>query len=92
LKKIQTSGESYIILDVALDKVVDLLRQASEVKMMEEYQSYIITSLDAHTLDFEELKFMRANITAMRIIDPMSNDVTNGNNVKISHFYLLVSK
>lgn len=46
--------------------------------MMEEYQSYIILSLDAHTLDFEELKFMRANITTMRLVDPHSFEVTNG--------------
>lgn len=46
--------------------------------MMEEYISYIIVSLDTHTLDFEELKFTRANITAMRLFDPTSYDVTNG--------------
>lgn len=46
--------------------------------MMEEYQSYIITSLDTHTLDFEELKLMRANITTMRLIDPSSYEVMNG--------------
>lgn len=46
--------------------------------MMEEYQSYIILSLDAHTLDFEELKLMRANITTMRLVDPNSFEVTNG--------------
>lgn len=78
LKEIQSSGESHIILDVDKDKIIDLLRQASQVKMMEEYQSYIITSLDAHTLDFEELKFMRANITTMRLIDPTSFEVMNG--------------
>lgn len=56
-----------------------MLRQAAEVKMMEEYQSYIITStLDAHTLDFEELKFSRANITTLRLIDPTSYDISNG--------------
>lgn len=60
------------------DKIITLLRQASQVKMMEEYQSYIITTLDAHTLDFEELKYMRANITTMRIIDPTSFEVMNG--------------
>lgn len=87
LKQIQTSGESHIILDVSnLDKIITLLRQASEVKMMEEYQSYIITSLDTHTLDFEELKFMRANITAMRLIDPSSFDLMNGMDY---HFYLI---
>lgn len=78
LKQIQSSGESHIILDVGLDKIISLLRQASEVKMMEEYQSYIILSLDAHTLDFEELKYMRANITTMRLIDPTSFEVLNG--------------
>lgn len=46
--------------------------------MMEEYISYIIISLDTHTLDFEELKFMRANITAIRLLDPTSYDVMNG--------------
>jgi hypothetical protein len=63
-----------------------ILRQAAEVKMMEEYLSYIITSLDTHTIDFEDLKFMRANITTMRLIDPTSYDVTNG---KIEFFLFL---
>ncbi|CRL04875.1 CLUMA_CG017927, isoform A [Clunio marinus] len=80
LKEIQSSGESHIILDVSPDKIVTLLRQAAEVKMMEEYQSYIITSLETHTLDYEELKFMRANITAMRMIDPTSFEVMNAIN------------
>ena len=78
LKQIQTSGENHLILDVSLDKVLTILRQAAEVKMMEEYISYIIISLDTHTLDFDELKFMRANITALRLLDPSSYDVMNG--------------
>lgn len=77
LKEIQTSGESHVVLDISADKIIDFLRQAGEVKMMEEYQSYIITSLDTHTVDFEELKFMRANITSLRIMDPTSFDLKN---------------
>lgn len=92
LKEIQSSGESHIILDVDPDKIVALLRQASEVKMMEEYQSYIITSLDAHTIDFEELKFMRANITTMRLIDPTSFEVMNGNEISAFAFQLIKDK
>lgn len=38
LKEIQLSGESYIILDCSPDKVMEILRQATTVKMMEEYQ------------------------------------------------------
>jgi glutamate receptor, ionotropic, invertebrate len=55
--------------------------------MMEEYQSYIITSLDTHTFDFEELKYMRANITAMRLIDPTSFDITNGSMSRFRVFF-----
>lgn len=77
LKEIQASGESHVVLDISADKIIDLLRQAGEVKMMEEYQSYIITCLDTHTVDFEELKFMRANITSLRIMDPTSFDLKN---------------
>lgn len=79
LKQIQSSGESHIVLDIDTDKIINLLRQAVEVKMMEEYQSYIITSLDTHTLDFQELKYMRANITSLRLIDPTSFELKNGN-------------
>lgn len=33
--------------------------------------------MDAHTIDFEELKFGRANITAMRMLDPTSFEIRN---------------
>lgn len=79
LKQIQSSGESHIVLDIDTNKIINLLRQAVEVKMMEEYQNYIITSLDTHTLDFKELKYTRANITSLRLIDPTSFEVKNGN-------------
>ncbi|XP_058063457.1 glutamate receptor ionotropic, kainate 2-like [Anopheles bellator] len=77
LKDIQSSGESHIILEIRPDRIVELLRQAKEVKMLEEYQSYIITSLDAHTMDFEELRYSRSNITALRLMDTKSFDIKN---------------
>lgn len=45
LKEVQISGESHIILQCKPEKVLSVLRQAKEVKMMEDYQSYIITDL-----------------------------------------------
>lgn len=95
LKEIEVSGENHIILDCSPDKIMNILKQAIGVKMMEEYQvskifnqkvffslyiyslqSYIITSLDSHTLDFAELKFVRANITTLRLMSPTSVEVT----------------
>lgn len=45
LKEIQMSGESHIILHCRPDRVLTVLRQAKEVKLMEDYQSYVITHL-----------------------------------------------
>jgi glutamate receptor, ionotropic, invertebrate len=75
LKEIQRSGESHIILDVSLDKIMDILRQAETVKMLEEYQRYILTTMDTHTLDFEELKGTVSNITSIRIMDPTTDQI-----------------
>lgn len=38
LKEIQSSGENNIVLDCAPNKILDVLRQAKEVKMLEDYQ------------------------------------------------------
>lgn len=40
-------------------------------------QSYVITSLNTHTVDFEELKFASSNITSLRMMDPKSFELRN---------------
>lgn len=74
LKEIASYSETRIILDCSQDKVLNVLKQAIPVKLLEEYQSYIITTIDAHTIDFSELQYMRANITTFRMINPTSVD------------------
>lgn len=74
LKEIAAYGESRIILDCSQDKVLNVLKQAIPVKMLEDYQSYIITTVDAHIIDFTELQYNRANITTFRLINPGSVD------------------
>ncbi|XP_037026038.1 glutamate receptor ionotropic, kainate 2-like [Bradysia coprophila] len=75
LKFIETSQENHIVIDCEPEKAIKIFKQAFGVKMMEEYQSYIITSLDSHFLDYKELGFFRANITAIRLMDPLSEEV-----------------
>lgn len=77
LKEVHSSGETRIIIDCAQPELVlELLRQGRDVKMLEEYQHYLITSTDAHALDFAELKFAAANITTVRLMDPGSFEVS----------------
>ncbi|KAG4075834.1 hypothetical protein HA402_003660 [Bradysia odoriphaga] len=75
LKKIKSSSDKRMIIDCTPEKVTELLKQAIILGMMEVYQSYIITSLDSHMLDFPELKSIKSNITTLRIMDPQSLEV-----------------
>ncbi|XP_067125930.1 glutamate receptor ionotropic, kainate 2-like [Centruroides vittatus] len=77
LKEARRNGESNIILDVSVQKLKQVFREAQEVGMLTEYHNYIITSLDFHTLDFKEFHSSRSNITAFRLVDPSRQQVAN---------------
>ncbi|CAG9787776.1 unnamed protein product [Diatraea saccharalis] len=69
LKSLKATGETRVILDCPADRVLHYLRQANEVKFFEDYMSYVLMSLDAHTLDLEELRYGLSNVTCLRIFD-----------------------
>ncbi|XP_075975527.1 glutamate receptor ionotropic, kainate 2-like [Anticarsia gemmatalis] len=69
LKSLKSTGTTRVILDCPADRVLDYLRQANEVKFFEDYMSYVLMSLDAHTLDLEELRYGLSNVTCLRIFD-----------------------
>lgn len=51
LKEVNASSEFHILLDCTVERVLQFLRQAREVRMMSDYHSYFITSLvSAHIL------------------------------------------
>ncbi|KAL0830570.1 hypothetical protein ABMA28_002722 [Loxostege sticticalis] len=69
LKTLKATGETRVILDCPADRVLEYLRQANEVKFFEDYMSYVLMSLDAHTLDLEELRYNLSNVTCLKIFD-----------------------
>ncbi|XP_043469345.1 glutamate receptor ionotropic, kainate 2 isoform X3 [Leptopilina heterotoma] len=70
LKQIKNSAESHIVLDCSTEKIYDVLKQAQQIGMMTDYHSYLISSLDLHSVDLEEFKHGGTNITAFRLVDP----------------------
>ncbi|XP_072157051.1 glutamate receptor ionotropic, kainate 2 isoform X1 [Bemisia tabaci] len=70
LKQIKNSAESHIVLDCSTDRIYKVLKQAQQIGMMSDYHSYLITSLDLHSVDLEEFKYGGTNITAFRLVDP----------------------
>ncbi|XP_038213875.1 glutamate receptor ionotropic, kainate 2 isoform X2 [Zerene cesonia] len=75
LKQIKNSAESHIVLDCATERIRDVLQQAQQIGMMSDYHSYLITSLDLHSVDLEEFKYGGTNITALRLLDPERPEV-----------------
>lgn len=70
LKQIKNSAESHIVLDCSIEKIYQVLKQAQQIGMMSDYHSYLVTSLDLHTVDLDEFKYGGTNITAFRLVDP----------------------
>eukprot|EP00102_Acyrthosiphon_pisum_P020555 XP_016657765.1 PREDICTED: glutamate receptor ionotropic, kainate 1 [Acyrthosiphon pisum] len=78
LKDIKKSLEGHIVLDCDADLILTVFKQAKEVNLLDDYHSFIITSLDAHTVDFSSIvQNLRTNITTVRLIDPLSPFVEN---------------
>ncbi|XP_044259006.1 glutamate receptor ionotropic, kainate 2-like isoform X1 [Tribolium madens] len=69
LKEIVASGALHIILDCEADHTIDILSQAKEVKLFEEYHTYMITSLDAYTIDFRQLGEIKTNVSIIRMLN-----------------------
>ena len=66
--KIKLSGEQNILLDVDTKRLSEALKQAQQVGCMTERFSYLVTSLDLHTIDLEDFKYSRTRITALSMI------------------------
>ena len=73
LKQIKNSAESRIVLDCSTEKIYEVLKQAQQIGMMSDYHSYLITSLDLHTVNLEPFQYGGTNITAFRLVDPENN-------------------
>ncbi|XP_077295100.1 kainate-type ionotropic glutamate receptor subunit 1D isoform X2 [Arctopsyche grandis] len=75
LKQIKNSAESHIVLDCTTERIYDVLKQAQQIGMMSDYHSYLITSLDLHSVDLDEFKYGGTNITAFRLLDPEKPEI-----------------
>nr|APC94352.1 ionotropic receptor 7 [Pyrrhalta aenescens] len=77
LKEVQSSGVAHFILDCEAERIMDILRLAKELKLLSEFHSYILTNLDAHTINWSEVKNIKSNITAMRLLNPDNTNMKN---------------
>lgn len=68
LWRVKDSGMTNILLDVSTDHIIEVLRQAQQVGLLTEHHNYLITSLDLHTVNLENFRYSRTNITSLRVV------------------------
>lgn len=69
---VKKSGENNIMLDVSREHMFECLKQAQQVGLMTEKQSYLVTSLDLQTINLEDFMYGKTKITALQMIDRKS--------------------
>ena len=66
-----------IVLDCRNEVVIEVLKQAQQIGLVSEGYFFLITSLDAHTLNMDDLKYGGTNFTAFSLIDPSRKEVNS---------------
>nr|AHN49642.1 ionotropic glutamate kainate receptor 2 [Caligus rogercresseyi] len=75
LREVFEVKSKYIVIDCSRNVLVDVLKQAQQIGMMSDDYFYVLTNLDAHTIDFEDFKHGGTNFTTMRLIDTSKPEV-----------------
>eukprot|EP00090_Calanus_glacialis_P039909 TRINITY_DN6950_c0_g1_i1.p1 TRINITY_DN6950_c0_g1~~TRINITY_DN6950_c0_g1_i1.p1 ORF type:complete len:973 (-),score=205.08 TRINITY_DN6950_c0_g1_i1:162-3080(-) len=77
LKEIFFSESNLIVLDCEKKILDEVLKQAQQVGLISQGYFFLLTSLDAHTVNLEDYKYGGTNFTAFRLIDVDKPEVQN---------------
>ena len=69
LKEIFISKSNLIVIDCEKKILEEVLRQCQQVGLVSQGYFFLLTSLDAHTVNMEDFKYGGTNFTAFRMID-----------------------
>lgn len=83
LQEIRDSDDSNIILECSSESLPIILRQAMQVGLMTKNYRWIITNLDAHSINLEPYQYSGANITTFRLVDTRHSIFNQPSNVDL---------
>lgn len=72
LRRVKMSSDTCIIIECSIDILDEVLKQTQQIGILIEKYSFIIVTLDAHTIDLEPYQYSGANITVLRMVDTSS--------------------
>jgi len=74
LMELKKVGHRRIVLDCSSESLHHILSQAQQVGMMTDYQTYVVTSLDLHTVNLEDFRYSEVRIIGLQLVDPNSEE------------------
>lgn len=74
LRRIKQSSDNCIVIECSIESLGEILRQAQQIGLLIDKYQFIITNLDAHTIDLEPFQYGDASITLVQMVDT-SNDI-----------------
>ncbi|KAJ8867160.1 hypothetical protein PR048_033024 [Dryococelus australis] len=74
-KTLSKTSQTHMLIDCDTDLILEVLKQARDVNMLGDYENYLFTSLDSHTLDYIEFQPVMTNITFLRLVSPSSPEM-----------------
>jgi len=77
LKEIFLSESNFVVLDCERHILDEVLQQCQQVGLISQGYYFLLTSLDAHTVNLDNYKHGGTNITAFRMIDIDKQEVQN---------------
>merc|ERR1719186_1754222 len=77
LKEIFFSESNLIVLDCEKKILEDVLKQCQQVGLVSQGYYFLLTSLDAHTVNLDDFKYGGTNFTAYRMINVDKPEVQN---------------
>merc|ERR1712128_279391 len=77
LKEIFMSESKLLVLDCEKKILEEVLKQCQQVGLISQGYFFLLTSLDAHTINLDDFKYGGTNITAFRMINVDKPEVQN---------------
>ncbi|XP_037578968.1 glutamate receptor ionotropic, kainate 2-like isoform X2 [Dermacentor silvarum] len=69
LREIAKSADSNVVLDLAAERLAEVLKAAQKIGIITEYHSYVVTTLDMHTLDLTPFQNSGTNLTGFELLN-----------------------
>lgn len=72
LRRVKQSSDTCLVIECSIESLSEILTQAQQIGLLIDKYQFIITNLDAHTIDLEPFQYSDAGITLVQMVDTSS--------------------